>query len=188
MATTSVVGNEATMRSVWKAPSISPPWREPIAGAKYGRKIFFSSDYRRNISMACSQNAALFHVPRQELSRVLLELHATLKPGGVLFSSNPRGVNQEGWNSGRCCVFHDLEAWRTYASAAGFVELTHYYRPDGAPREQQPCLACVWRRLAPARSHTSSRNPSRSIGQPLKKPTTYKSRLADSGIPTEDRP
>ena len=29
-------------------------------------------------------NAALFHVPRQELPRVLLELHATLKPGGVL--------------------------------------------------------------------------------------------------------
>jgi SAM-dependent methyltransferase len=93
-------------------------------------------------------NAALFHVPRQELPRVLLELHATLKPGGVLFSSNPRGDNQEGWSSERYCVFHDLEAWRRYVSAAGFVELTHYYRPDGAPREQQPWLASVWRRLA----------------------------------------
>src|SRR4029453_9532890 len=28
-------------------------------------------------------NAALFHVPSQELPRVLRELHATLKPGGV---------------------------------------------------------------------------------------------------------
>jgi SAM-dependent methyltransferase len=91
-------------------------------------------------------NAALFHVPRRELPRVLLELHAALKPGGVLFSSNPRGDNQEGWNSGRYCAFHDLEAWRAYASAAGFVELTHYYRPDGAPREQQPWLASAWRR------------------------------------------
>ena len=91
---------------------------------------------------------AAFHVPRQELSRVLLQLQATLKPGCVLFSSNPRGDNQEGWNSGRYCVFHDLEAWRTYASAAGFVELTHYYRPDGPPREQQPWLASVWRRSA----------------------------------------
>jgi len=27
-----------------------------------------------------------------------------------------------------------------YTSAAGFVELTHYYRPDGVPREQQPWL------------------------------------------------
>src|ERR1700730_3242779 len=33
-------------------------------------------------------NAALFHVPSQELPRVLLELHTALKPGGVLFSSN----------------------------------------------------------------------------------------------------
>jgi SAM-dependent methyltransferase len=43
-------------------------------------------------------NAALFHVPSQELARVLLELHASLKPGGVLFSSNPHGHNEEGWN------------------------------------------------------------------------------------------
>ncbi|MFZ3326450.1 MAG: class I SAM-dependent methyltransferase [Methylocella sp.] len=93
-------------------------------------------------------NAALFHVPSQELPRVLLELYTTLKPGGVLFSSNPRGRNEEGWNSGRYGVYHDLASWRRYTSAAGFVELTHYYRPDGVPREQQPWLASVWRRLA----------------------------------------
>jgi len=80
---------------------------------------------------------------------VLLELHTTLKPGGVLLSSNPRGHNEEGWNSGRYGVHHDLESWRRNTSAAGFVELTHYYRPDGVPREQQPWLASVWRRLAP---------------------------------------
>jgi len=94
-------------------------------------------------------NAALFHVPSQELPRVLRELHTTLKRGGVLFSSNPRGRNEEGWNSGRYGVYHDLESWRRYMSAAGFVELAHYYRPDGVPREQQPWLASVWRRLAP---------------------------------------
>jgi hypothetical protein len=33
-------------------------------------------------------NAALFHLPSHELPRVLLELHASLKPDGVLFSSN----------------------------------------------------------------------------------------------------
>ncbi|MGH8008992.1 MAG: class I SAM-dependent methyltransferase, partial [Candidatus Binatia bacterium] len=33
-------------------------------------------------------NASLFHVPSRELSRVLSQLYATLKPGGVLFSSN----------------------------------------------------------------------------------------------------
>ncbi len=93
-------------------------------------------------------NAALFHVPSQELPRVLRELHASLKPGGVLFSSNPRGHGEEGWSRGCYCVFHDLATWRRYLSAAGFVELTHYYRPAGLPREQQPWLASVWRRSA----------------------------------------
>lgn len=91
-------------------------------------------------------NASLFHVPGRELPRVLQELHATLKPCGVLFSSNPRGRNQEGWNGGRYGAYHDLEAWRRFLTAAGFVELTHYYRPDGVPREQRDWLASAWRR------------------------------------------
>ena len=40
---------------------------------------------------------------------MLLELHASLKPGGVLFSSNPHGNNQEGWNGGRYGAYHDLD-------------------------------------------------------------------------------
>ncbi|KPA94387.1 MULTISPECIES: class I SAM-dependent methyltransferase [Pseudomonas] len=91
-------------------------------------------------------NAVLFHVPLQELPRVLEQLHATLKPGGVLFSSNPRGENQEGWNGERYGSYHDLEAWRALLTAAGFIELEHYYRPAGLPREQQPWLASVWRK------------------------------------------
>lgn len=91
-------------------------------------------------------NASLFHVPGQELPRVLRELHAALKPGGVLFSSNPRGANEEGWNRGRYGAYHDLEAWRRYLGDAGYAELDHYYRPPGLPREQQPWLASVWRR------------------------------------------
>jgi SAM-dependent methyltransferase len=92
-------------------------------------------------------NASLFHVPRQELPRVLRQLHATLKPGGVLFSSNPRGNNEEGLNGERYGAYHDLAAWRDYLAAAGFAELEHYYRPPGLPREQQPWLASVWRRV-----------------------------------------
>ena len=91
-------------------------------------------------------NAALFHVPSQELPRVLLELHASLKTRGVLFSSNPHGHNEEGWNHGRYGTYHDLENWRRFMLAAGFSELTHYYRPTGLPREQQPWLASVWRK------------------------------------------
>ncbi len=90
-------------------------------------------------------NAVLFHVPTDELPRVLRALHATLKPGGALFSSNPRGEGQEGWNRGRFGVYHDLETWRRHMTAAGFAELEHYYRPAGLPRDQQPWLASVWR-------------------------------------------
>ena len=91
-------------------------------------------------------NAVLFHVPGQVLPRVLRELHATLKAGGVLFSSNPRGEGQEGWNGERYGAFHDWPAWRDLVSAAGFNEVTHYYRPSGVPREDQPWLASVWRK------------------------------------------
>jgi SAM-dependent methyltransferase len=94
-------------------------------------------------------NASLFHVPSEVLPRVLKQLHRTLRPGGVLFSSNPRGENQEGWNRGRYGAYHDLDAWRGYLTAAHFTELEHYYRPAGLPREQQPWLASVWRRLEP---------------------------------------
>ena len=90
-------------------------------------------------------NAALFHVPCQELPRVLAQLRSTLKPRGVLFSSNPHGKNEEGWNRERYGAYHDLETWRGYLLAAGFAELSHYYRPSGLPREQQPWLAGAWR-------------------------------------------
>src|SRR6266700_2904834 len=83
---------------------------------------------------------------RQELLRVLRELRASLKPRGVLFSSNPHGDNEEGWNRGRYGAYHDLETWRRFMTAAGFAELEHYYRPEGLPRERQPWLASVWRR------------------------------------------
>ncbi|HEX7232716.1 MAG TPA: class I SAM-dependent methyltransferase [Candidatus Binatia bacterium] len=91
-------------------------------------------------------NAALFHVPSQELPRVLKELWTTLKPGGVLFSSNPRGENQEGWSGERYGSYYDLARWRELVTAAGFLELDHYYRPPGLPRDQQPWLASLWRK------------------------------------------
>jgi SAM-dependent methyltransferase len=92
-------------------------------------------------------NAVLFHVPGAELPRVLGELRAALKPRGVLFSSNPHGHNEEGWNRGRYGAYHDHETWRRAVEAAGFAELEHYYRPAGLPREQQPWLATVFRSI-----------------------------------------
>jgi SAM-dependent methyltransferase len=91
-------------------------------------------------------NASLFHVPSAALPDVLNRLHAALKPGGVLFSSNPRGSNQEGWNGPRYGSYYDYETWERYLTAAGFTPLGHYYRPPGLPREQQPWLASLWRK------------------------------------------
>ena len=92
-------------------------------------------------------NASLFHVPAQDLARVMTDLHAALKPRGVLFSSNPRGRDEEGWSHGRYGAFWDIDSWRRYLAAAGFVELEHYYRPDGVPVDERPWLAMVWRAL-----------------------------------------
>jgi SAM-dependent methyltransferase len=91
-------------------------------------------------------NAVLFHVPSQVLPQVLRQLQACLRPGGVLFSSNPRGDGQEGWNGERYGVFHDWPTWRTLVTGAGFDEVEHFYRPSGLPIEQQPWLASVWRK------------------------------------------
>jgi SAM-dependent methyltransferase len=91
-------------------------------------------------------NASLFHVPSQELPRVLAELRTALRRRGVLFSSNPRGQNEEGWNGGRYGVYHDLETWRRHLFGAGFIELNHYFRPTELPLEQRPWLASAWRK------------------------------------------
>ena len=93
-------------------------------------------------------NATLFHVPSQEIRRVLGELFTSLRPGGVLFSSNPRGENQEGYNGQRWGVYHDLESWTDILMSVGFEPLSHYYRPPGLPRAEQPWLASTWRKPA----------------------------------------
>ena len=116
------------------------------SGAEVWQQDFLKLALPNNYFDGIFANAALFHVPTAELPRVLQELSMALKPGGVLFSSNPRGNNDEGWHNGRYGVYHDLETWRTYLTAAKFIELTHYYRPKGLPREQQSWLASVWRK------------------------------------------
>ena len=90
-------------------------------------------------------NASLFHVPQQELSRVLGELRDALVPEGVLFSSSPRGGG-EGWSGDRYGTYLEWDAYRTHLEHAGFQPLLHYYRPDGLPRERQPWLAVVSRK------------------------------------------
>jgi SAM-dependent methyltransferase len=118
------------------------------SGCEVWRQDFLKLDLPEAQFDGVFANASLFHVPSRELPRVLQQLRATLKPGGVLFSSNPRGDNEEGWHGGRYGAYHDWHAWRGFLADAGFIELEHYYRPAGLPLEQQPWLASVWRKPA----------------------------------------
>lgn len=92
-------------------------------------------------------NASLFHVPTQELPRVIGALRRALKPRGVLFASNPRGDNREGYSDARYGAYHDYARWTAMVEGQGLTELEHYFRPPGLPRAQQPWLATVFRRV-----------------------------------------
>ncbi len=92
-------------------------------------------------------NAVLFHVPTQELGRVLDDLRRTLVAGGVLFCSNPRGPDIERQQGLRYGSYLTLETWSRFVTAAGFELIEHYFRPPGQPRSEQPWLATVWRAL-----------------------------------------
>ena len=106
---------------------------------------FLSLDLPQQAFDGIFANASLFHIPGQELPRVLRELHQALRPEGVLFTSIPRG-SAEGWSGQRYGHFMELEDTRDYLAEAGFVLLDHYYRPAGLPCAAQPWLATVSQR------------------------------------------
>jgi len=87
-------------------------------------------------------NASLFHVPSQELPRVLDDLYAALRPDGILFLSNPRG-NNEGWSGQRYGHYMQFDSSKLFMEVAGFKVIDYYYRPIGKPKHEQPCLAIV---------------------------------------------
>ena len=93
-------------------------------------------------------NASLFHVPSQQLPRVLTDLYAALRPGGILFLSNPRG-NDEGWSGQRYGHYMQVETSQLFLEKAGFEVLDYYYRPLGKPNHEQPWLAIVAKATAP---------------------------------------
>ena len=116
------------------------------SGCEVLQQNFLAMDLPEHRFDGVFANASLFHVPSQELPRILLEVSTTLKSRGVLFCSNPRGNNEEGLEGSRYSCFFDLDTWRDYVIDAGFIEVQHYFRPTGLPRHRQPWLATVWRK------------------------------------------
>lgn len=117
-----------------------------LSGCEVLQQNFLSMDIPENHFDGVFANASLFHVPTEELPRVLTDLWQSLVPGGVLFTSNPRGNNEEGFSDDRYSCFLSLERWRSYVSGAGFSEIEFYFRPPGLPCSRQPWLATVWRK------------------------------------------
>jgi SAM-dependent methyltransferase len=147
LATLRALGHEPV--GLEGSPQLAAMAREH-SGCEVWQQDFLALDLPARRFDVVFANASLFHVPSQALPRVLRELWSTLASEGVLFASNPRGDNDEGWHHERYGVYHDLESWRVFLIDAGFSELEHYYRPPGLPREQQPWLATVWRKAGAA--------------------------------------
>jgi len=92
-------------------------------------------------------NASMFHVPSENLPKVLADLNKAIRPGGVLFMSNPRG-DEEGWSTPtRYGHFMQFDKSADYLQAAGYEVLDHYFRPPGLPFEEQKWLAIVARTI-----------------------------------------
>lgn len=103
---------------------------------------FLSLDLGEGCFDGIFANASLFHVPSQELPRVLKTCHRALRAGGILFMSNPRG-DAEGWQGERYGHYMEFEESKVCLEQAGFSILDHYYRPEDKPRHFQPWLAIV---------------------------------------------
>lgn len=112
------------------------------SGCPVLHQSFLSLNLERAAFDGVFANASLFHVPAQELPRVLAELRDALRDGGILFTSNPRG-SAEGWSGQRYGHYMELEVSQRYLQEAGFDILEYYYRPAGKPRSAQPWLAIV---------------------------------------------
>ena len=116
------------------------------SGCQVLHQSFLKLELEENSFDGVFANASMFHVPSQELGRILNGLHRALRPDGVLFTSNPRG-NDEGWQGQRYGHYMEFEPSKVYLEQAGFKVIHHYYRPEDKPREQQPWLAIVAKRI-----------------------------------------
>ena len=139
----------AITRSASKAQRSWPRWRVHTAAATVLEQNFLELTCPSVNSTAYSPTRRCFMCPARHCPASCWNCTGRSSRAVCLFSSNPRGEGQEGWNGGRYGAFHDWETWRGFMTTAGFVELTHFYRPAGLPPEQQPWLASVWRKPLP---------------------------------------
>ncbi len=117
-----------------------------ISGCEVLQQNFLALDLTANRYDGIFANASLFHVPTQELPRILSELNDALKPNGILLSSNPRGNDEQALQGERFGAYHSPETWTALVQQAQFEKIDHYYRPEGLSCEQQPWFVSIWRK------------------------------------------
>jgi len=115
-----------------------------LSGCEVWQQDFLRLDLPHDYFDGIFANASLFHIPSQELPRVLQQLYDSLKPQGALLSSNPHGNNEEGWQRKRFASLHTPERWQGFMQSAGFTLQESYYRPSHLPPAQQPWFVTVW--------------------------------------------
>lgn len=114
-----------------------------MTGRPVLQQTFNDLDLVENSFDGVFANASMFHVTSENLHKVLTDLHKALRPGGILFTSNPRG-DTEGWSTpDRYGNFMQYEKSLQYLENAGYQLINHYYRPPNLPREEQNWLAMV---------------------------------------------
>jgi len=118
---------------------------QEYSGCQVLNQTFLTMELNKQTFDGVFANASLFHVPKTELLNVLKKLHDSLRPNGILFSSNPRG-DGDGWNGQRYGNYLELTPTQDILQQAGFTVLDHYYRPEGKPIQQQPWLAIISRK------------------------------------------
>ncbi len=85
-------------------------------------------------------NASLQHVPRAVLPRSSQAARWRCAARRAV-RVDPARRQRGGMERRAYSVYHDLDGWRRFVGAAGFVELEHFYRPAGRPFDEQRWLA-----------------------------------------------
>ena len=163
-SSTSAAGRAATSRrfralghgrSGSTARRASPRWRAPHSGCEVlAAGLPRARPARRALRRRVRQRRRCSTSRRRSCRACCGELHATLKPGGVLFSSNPRGDDEEGWNGGRYGAYPrpaSLAALRHRRPASSSSSTTTARRPAAR------AAAVAGERLAQARRAALSR-------------------------------
>jgi len=83
--------------------------------------------------------SSLFHIPKAELTRILRQVHYSLKEGGVLYLSNPVGESEE-WDGESYGNYMNWNAYKGYLKEAGFQPIKHYEMTVGEPWQETTWL------------------------------------------------